>query len=266
MYKKLPDDQYAFYVSFTIFVYVTLFALSYSPLLELSDQVDFITESAYFILLLYIRLVVHKGLNKEKLILNGLSLMLAAAFYDIATESKPVKAAIDQIQYLDNAIEEGLWVASIAMIAIGVTNLLRRTELESVRDALTGLFNRKYLEKVTDNYFDLIYIDLDGLKRVNDEQGHEEGDLFISRFSSILLSTIDEDELAFRVGGDEFILLVKPSRRLLVLDNIFLLSQMKSIEFSFGVSTVEEGTLKDRIRIADRRMYEMKLGVEGNGV
>ena len=91
-----------------------------------------------------------------------------------------------------------------------------------VRDAMTGLFNRRGFEKNINNMFDesrnmkaplaVASIDMDGLKYINDTFGHSAGDEAIKEISGCISKAIDNNEFAARMGGDEF-------EVVLVLDN-----------------------------------------------
>ena len=91
-----------------------------------------------------------------------------------------------------------------------------------IRDSLTGLFNRRGFEKNIINYFDknkqmknplaVASIDMDGLKYINDTFGHSAGDDAITAISSCIAKAINKNEIAARMGGDEFAVV-------LVLDN-----------------------------------------------
>ena len=91
-----------------------------------------------------------------------------------------------------------------------------------IRDSLTGLFNRRGFEKNIINYFDknkqmknplaVASIDMDGLKYINDTFGHSAGDDAITAIASCIAKAINKNEIAARMGGDEFAVV-------LVLDN-----------------------------------------------
>ena len=88
----------------------------------------------------------------------------------------------------------------------------------SLKDDLTGLFNRRGLLKQAAPYFDfarrqkesllLLFIDLDGMKRINDEFGHNEGDNALIKTAEILNRTFRNSDIIARLGGDEFTVLV----------------------------------------------------------
>ena len=86
-------------------------------------------------------------------------------------------------------------------------------------DSLTGLPNRRMLlgriqqaqlsSKRTDSFFCLIFIDINKFKAVNDQYGHEVGDLLLIQISKRLLKVVRETDVVSRIGGDEFIVLLE---------------------------------------------------------
>lgn len=90
----------------------------------------------------------------------------------------------------------------------------RRHEFEmlSYSDTLTGVFNRNKYNQVIEDYqkqnpknMGVAFFDLNGLKQVNDEQGHKAGDTFIQNAAKYISSVFSDK--AFRIGGDEFVIL-----------------------------------------------------------
>ncbi len=89
---------------------------------------------------------------------------------------------------------------------------------QSITDDLSGLYNQRYFYSRLSKEMErakryaasasLICIDLDGFKQVNDRLGHLEGDQVIRRMGQLLLETIRDSDLAFRYGGDEFMVLL----------------------------------------------------------
>jgi diguanylate cyclase (GGDEF)-like protein len=89
----------------------------------------------------------------------------------------------------------------------------------AMRDELTGLFNRRgFFElahtllstaRLTSKPVTLIFADLDGLKQINDQHGHEEGDVAIREAGRILRDTFRQDDIVSRIGGDEFVVLTR---------------------------------------------------------
>ncbi len=113
----------------------------------------------------------------------------------------------------------GLILAGVA--GVGVNRLMHRLEVAQKRltqaalnDPLTGLGNRRALELDYERYgaiarrqglsLVLSLWDLDGLKQINDTQGHSEGDRYIQQFTEALRAELREGDALFRLGGDEF--------------------------------------------------------------
>ena len=92
----------------------------------------------------------------------------------------------------------------------------RQLEYDSRHDALTGLANRRRLDKVTQDMYDtlgpydryaVLHLDLDHFKDINDTLGHGAGDSVLIRLTNRLSNIIKSDALVSRVGGDEFVVL-----------------------------------------------------------
>jgi len=100
--------------------------------------------------------------------------------------------------------------------AVKGAELLARIRTLSITDELTGLLNRRgffqfaysrmpYLSRDTERLPFVMYMDMDGLKYINDTYGHKEGDAAISTFAGILKDTLREEDIIGRMGGDEFV-------------------------------------------------------------
>ena len=153
----------------------------------------------------------------------------------------------------------------------------KNLELHAYHDSMTGLYNRTFGMLTLDEWlnekrrFVLIFADLDSLKYVNDEFGHNEGDAYIISAGQYL-SGFAEEALVCRLGGDEFMLLAPDigydeahaamSRICLDFKNSpYLKDKGFSYSLSFGIAAVEkDNTLpaSDILSIADERMYENK--------
>lgn len=146
-------------------------------------------------------------------------------------------------------------------------------------DPLTGCYNRYYAEQILIKYmggeqnFSLSFVDLNGLKMVNDRFGHPAGDHYLKSVSGFLKKAADEyGGHLFRYGGDEFLLLFenkcgrqvtklmqKTERQLNYQSIVMKLPFVMSI--SFGVSERSESEhAEELLKLADRRMYEHKRG------
>jgi len=163
-----------------------------------------------------------------------------------------------------------------------------KTERElAIKDALTGLYNRKFLRMVeagdmlnlTHKSFRLsvIIFDLDMLKLVNDTYGHQAGDKMIKEFSGFLMKNKREKDLLFRMGGDEFMLMMSgmdEERRLMSEKRFVSLIQdwnqkrkkalPAPLSFSLGGATGFWGKDLDKIiSEADKKMYIHKQSKRG---
>ena len=137
----------------------------------------------------------------------------------------------------------------------------------SYRDMLTNLYNRncyiRFMEGCRGQKFEnigVVYIDLNGLKKVNDEQGHEAGDSFIRRAAQQIVAVFPEH--TYRIGGDEFVV-IYPG--ILEQQFEFLMSQLRlnarqhHVSISCGsVWRSECDALDALLKEADEKMYEEK--------
>lgn len=146
-------------------------------------------------------------------------------------------------------------------------------------DPLTNLGNRGGLDRHVDSLwrngapFTCAYIDIDHLKHCNDRFGHAEGNRYILGVCRALTKTMNHDDLLFRIGGDEFVL-VSPTADEVELEQRLEQTRTDLIEatsdgkaamiasFSFGCSRVDPlagDTRRQMTRDADRKMYRYKL-------
>jgi len=156
-------------------------------------------------------------------------------------------------------------------------NKIDELETQAYRDSITQLYNRTFGMMTLDSWlyekrnFVLIFADLDCLKYINDEFGHNEGDIYIINAAKHL-KTFSSDAVVCRIGGDEYMLLVpdttydKAENR---MHEVFLNFQndehLKDKTFSYSISYGVVGVEKenklsasDILSVADERMYENK--------
>ncbi|MCR5337823.1 MAG: GGDEF domain-containing protein [Lachnospiraceae bacterium] len=150
--------------------------------------------------------------------------------------------------------------------------LLDRLKVLSSKDMLTGLLNRNemnnLIEKLSEsdgsarNSVGIVFADLNGLKRVNDEFGHSSGDALL-RDAARALIEVYPSECIYRAGGDEFIVILPGVTEDEVKDGIDALRKAseKYERLSFSVGGYVEDDPKEvkrALKIADQRMYEDK--------
>ncbi len=133
-------------------------------------------------------------------------------------------------------------------------------------DSLTKLRNRRSLNKI-DSYHSVILGDIDHFKKINDENGHNFGDLVLIEVSNILKNSIRESDLVCRWGGEEFVILLKNcsnedayNKAIQLKERISQLEEKIGIRvtMSFGVSDISNKSLKTAIEEADKAMYISK--------
>ncbi len=146
----------------------------------------------------------------------------------------------------------------------------------SLRDELTGLYNRRVIEKIFDmeesrfvkqgaNYA-VMMLDIDRFKQLNDDKGHPLGDAVLKDLAARITDSIRTTDYAVRYGGDEFMIVLadatadSPQQ---VLDRINLTScgirDDLSITVSMGYALRSEcATSGEMIALSDRRMYDSK--------
>lgn len=96
--------------------------------------------------------------------------------------------------------------------------LMARLRETSLKDAMTGLYNRRFLEEFIDTFasqakrdnttYSVLMLDVDYFKDVNDTYGHDVGDLVISKIGEVIRHSIRESDLGIRYGGEEFVVLL----------------------------------------------------------
>lgn len=113
-----------------------------------------------------------------------------------------------------------LAVTMAEQIALALANINLRDTLrqQSIRDSLTGLFNRRYLEESMQRelarahrkggMFAVVMFDVDHFKRFNDTFGHEAGDIVLRGLGRIIRAHVRESDIACRYGGEEFVILM----------------------------------------------------------
>jgi diguanylate cyclase (GGDEF)-like protein/PAS domain S-box-containing protein len=153
---------------------------------------------------------------------------------------------------------------------------------QSIRDELTGVFTRRHFVDVAQREMErvrqeggalsLVMIDLDHFKAVNDAHGHLVGDVALKAVGHMLVATTRTEDLACRLGGEEFAVLMTDTdhatalaraetwRATLAATSVLADGIVLRLTASFGVATFPQqaGSLSDLLRLADHRMYRAK--------
>ena len=153
----------------------------------------------------------------------------------------------------------------------------------SVRDPLTGLFNRRYMEETFDREIKraqrkdrslaVVMVDIDGFKAINDTFGHVPGDVLIEKVAKFLMKSVRVSDVACRYGGDEFLLILPEcsfdeavkravAMRIGAEEMAFHaeIAGAEKITLSFGVAAMpENGTTREELLCAaDQALYSSK--------
>jgi diguanylate cyclase (GGDEF)-like protein len=170
-------------------------------------------------------------------------------------------------------------------IALTLANLKMRETLrsQSIRDHLTGLFNRRYMEETlelelrraqrTQRPIALMILDVDHFKRFNDRFGHEAGDALLAEMGRVLRTHLRGGDIPCRLGGEEFLVIMpdtllvharKRSEQVCAIIRDLKLTHrgtfMGAVTISIGIAVFpEHGTTAEAlIRNADRALYRAK--------
>jgi len=158
----------------------------------------------------------------------------------------------------------------------------QHNELESGRDVLTRLLNRKFLPVVLGKEvalarkrnvsFAVLALDIDHFKQVNDSHGHEAGDMVLQQFAAILSNCSRAGDYIFRLGGEEFLMLlvdleldsaqrIAEKLRKQVAQESFRLPRDQSMQLSVSIGLAMHNGHPDyqhTIRLADEALYRAK--------
>jgi diguanylate cyclase (GGDEF)-like protein len=154
---------------------------------------------------------------------------------------------------------------------------------QSVRDPLTKLFNRRYMEESLDREIHkaarskhglgVIMFDVDHFKKFNDEYGHDAGDIVLLEFANLLTTNLRVSDISCRYGGEEFLIIMPETTKDIVIKRAESLRVQVSekevlyngrplpkITASFGIAYIESTFVeKSRlIKAADLALYDAK--------
>ncbi|MBR6381255.1 MAG: EAL domain-containing protein [Lachnospiraceae bacterium] len=193
----------------------------------------------------------------------------------------------EQQKWFDVLYKELEWVDGSRVMLISLYDITerrlyqKRIEQQAFTDFLTGLYNRMCCERDLARMIDqasetgekgaLVYLDLDDFKHINDGLGHQYGDVLLKSISSAMRSIKGIEDTCYRMGGDEFVILVPPDqfyRFEEILQEIRIVFErpwfLKDADYyctsSIGTVTFPDNgdTVRDVIKKADIAMYESK--------
>lgn len=178
-------------------------------------------------------------------------------------------------------------IAATSFIIMGSTLVMFLSDMsnlyykESIIDDLTGLYNRRYfwrqaeyLVKSAERHhfpISLIMADLDHFKRINDEHGHQTGDMVLKEFANVIKNTARESDISARFGGEEFIIILPQtdtSGALALAERMRFKTETMKFNFkkrpqhitaSFGVVSFDnQDPIEVHVKRVDAALYEAK--------
>jgi diguanylate cyclase (GGDEF)-like protein len=171
-----------------------------------------------------------------------------------------------------------------AAIALDNRRLMREKERLAVRDGLTDVYNRGYLELALERTArdlrrnggsaSVLFFDVDGMKTINDTYGHQAGDRLLVTLATLLQQCCRDTDVVARYGGDEFVVLMpgtgaEGARRVAAEVEAALARHNKTasdatrLSVSSGAHSVDADAIESLLREADRRMYATKRSRAG---
>lgn len=194
-------------------------------------------------------------------------------------DARPVPVALSCSPLPDS--EHGMVLLALDMSV--VRDLHHQLESLAITDALTGLLNRRgFLQELqaaisrhqrTGQKAALLYLDLDGFKRINDTLGHERGDQVLRQVSAQLKGCLRPYDRLARIGGDEFTVILdslgSPAEAAAVAQKLVQqvsdqagVGDLSGLGVSIGIACLptDGDTVEDLLRAADTAMYAAKRG------
>jgi len=202
------------------------------------------------------------------------------------------KQILDRRKQLSDALGKRVPLKTAIVDVLASTTFLRvpilmeyeefkKLQLNAATDALTGLYNRRLFDEYCDKEFNrahryghhlaLVLLDLHRLKELNDRHGHLQGDQILQLAASTLRKNLRASDFAFRIGGDEFALLLPqadPEQAAVLSDRLRTHFESETAPLKLGVPVTidygiavhpQDGDAKESLlRVADKRLYEHK--------
>ena len=168
-------------------------------------------------------------------------------------------------------------------LALANLSLRDRLRVQSIRDPLTGLFNRRYMEESLDkelrraarggHMVSVLMIDVDHFKLFNDTFGHQAGDTLLRAMGDFISQRTRGQDIACRYGGEEFVLILTEASKAAAVKRAELLREelrqliveharqvLGRITVSIGISVFPDngGNAEELLRAADQALYAAK--------
>lgn len=206
----------------------------------------FLTAAVYFVTLIILTIQKHKFIDKNELVLIALIalVVICSTTIELVWEAK----------YIINGA---------GVISIIFYYLFLHTQVYK-RDTLTGLLNRNSfysdIESISSNVY-IVCLDMNSLKKINDTEGHDAGDKALVTIADCIRNNLSRKDEAYRVGGDEFCILIHKDEKSTQKDVEAISDLIKqnfiSVAYGYELYTGKENF--DAVyKKADAKMYKLK--------
>src|ERR1700736_2194698 len=206
---------------------------------------------------------------------------------EMLTRRRELSEHMERQISLKTALMDVLTSAGLFRVPIVIEyDELKILQLNAVTDPLTGLYNRRLFSETFEKELNrgrrygsplgLVVLDLHRFKEVNDKHGHPRGDEVLRAAATTLKKALRTSDFAFRIGGDEFALILPQtdaaqalalSRRVetVFADTLKSLQLSITVGMDYGVATYPQDAdnAEDLVRIADERLYQRKHSHRG---
>jgi diguanylate cyclase (GGDEF)-like protein/PAS domain S-box-containing protein len=200
-----------------------------------------------------------------------------------APEAARLPEGLDARFFEDDRLQLAQAVADQASLALANLRLRDTLRSQALRDPLTNLFNRRYLEETLvrelararrrASHLGIVMADIDHFKAYNDTYGHEAGDRVLQELAGLLLDGIRKEDIACRYGGEEFLIILPDAALETVQGRIEALREairvlrvpfrgkfLGAISLSFGISAFPDHgqTTEALLKAADDALFQAK--------
>lgn len=206
---------------------------------------------------------------------------LGVLYLDSGTDHEPTSELSNEISEAQERMVKTL--AEHLALAVANLNLRESLRLQSIRDPLTALFNRRYMEESLERELrrssrkemplSVLMVDVDHFKKFNDSLGHEAGDLVLQELAALFGAQLRAEDIACRYGGEEFTLILPETplasaqeradqlcRLTRTTDLQYRGRSLPRVTISIGVSChPQHGVTRDSLlQAADQALYRAK--------
>jgi diguanylate cyclase (GGDEF)-like protein len=211
------------------------------------------------------------------------TLIWAAVFFSILKYTIEFSEGVpndkkELIILISGSFVNGAVLLTVGYFGIRYAKLLLEVQKLTLTDTLTGLYNRRYFDFYMEKAIPLSYrsslvlimVDIDHFKKLNDQYGHQCGDVALKHFSAILRKSVRKSDGYVRFGGEEFAIILPNTdldegqtfaeRMRTAVENSISFYQNKPIHFtiSIGVALHGDESVEEFIENADKALYRAK--------